>query len=976
MNQKSFLFLLFALIFCGQLSAQTKLSRIYSVKDGLASNTVYNILVDKKGFLWFATDAGVSRFDGTSFTNFSAKDGLTDNDVFYMFEDDEERIWFLCFNQQPCFYHRGRFYNAGNFKELGKIKNYNWHIFYNNLHEVWFAGWDNIYRFKDNKITDFPLPGSYKVRMITKIDSVIYVLKDSDFYAFNNKTNSFVICSGLNLKTSDLNNILDLGKGKFILTDHHDFSHSDIFTCTINPSKHNIDIKFRESFDKEISSYTYEPEKNILRITFTNNTILEKYLLADSLSTIDSFDQNTFISDYKLDIQGNKWISFLHGGVQMFPKTQSNIIAVPSAINNSSTYYSIIRMNENLIVGNNDNTLLFISNGKVNETQRDKFYSANNRIIDLKSDKHGILWLASDNDVIIYNPAKKEFSSLKIFSNIKDMKYDEANDEMLFASSMGSFGVNCSNNFLTHNINNTRTTSIAGNLTDTCWYATLNGLFIYANKRSIPDVSLNSILNSRITCLETDNKKRLWVGTSTNGIFVVQNNNVLFHFTSGDGLTSDIIKNIFIDQHDAAWVSTNLGVSFIRTEETAFYIKRYNDKNNLVDNNVNDILVVNDTVYVVSSTGISYFKSNDTSGNYHFPVYVTRLKTEGAEYFGEDSDINISSKHNSLSLYFTGLSFLSSGDMKYEYYINEINTQPLYTKNNSVTYSGLAPGKYNFYLSATDVFGNKSLYPAHIKFTILPEWYQLLWLRWLAALAVIPLAVIITLKYSSQLEKRKRLQSELNQTISRLELEAIHIQINPHFIFNCLNAIQNSIHNNNTEKAEYFINRFAKLMRKALMLSKETFISIDEEYNFINNYLEVEQLRHNNGFSFLIEIDGSLNKSAPLIPAFCLQPFIENAIVHGIKYLKNEKGLITLQILKKDRLEIRLTDNGIGIEASKKLKEKNLGNHHSKGIELMLARVASLNKIYSRNIEVKITDRGDPDGKDHGTSIVISLNLI
>lgn len=468
----------------------------------------------------------------------------------------------------------------------------------------------------------------------------------------------------------------------------------------------------------------------------------------------------------------------------------------------------------------------------------------------------------------------------------------------------------------------------------------------------------------------------MWVGTSTNGIFVVQNNIVLFHFTSGDGLTSDIIKNIFIDQHDAAWVSTNLGVSYIRTKETAFSIKRYNDKNNLVDNNVNDILVVNDTVYVVSSTGISYFKTTDTSGSYHFPVYVTRLKAEGSEYFGEDSDINISSKHNSLSLYFTGLSFLSSGDMKYEYYINEVNTQPLYTKNNSVTYSGLAPGDYNFYLNATDVFGNKSLHPAHIKFTILPEWYQLLWLRWLAALAVIALAVIITLKYSSQLEKRKRLQSELNQTISRLELEAIHIQINPHFIFNCLNAIQNSIHNNNTEKAEYFINRFAKLMRKALMLSKETFISIDEEYNFINNYLEVEQLRHNNGFSFLIEIDASLNKSAPLIPAFCLQPFIENAIVHGIKYLKNEKGLITLRILKKDRLEIRLTDNGIGIEASKKLKEKNLGNHHSKGIELMLARVASLNKIYSRNIEVKITDRGDPDSKDHGTSIVISLNLI
>jgi sensor histidine kinase YesM len=138
----------------------------------------------------------------------------------------------------------------------------------------------------------------------------------------------------------------------------------------------------------------------------------------------------------------------------------------------------------------------------------------------------------------------------------------------------------------------------------------------------------------------------------------------------------------------------------------------------------------------------------------------------------------------------------------------------------------------------------------------------------------------------------------------------------------------------------------------------------------------VEQLRHNNGFDYSIEIDVSLNRSTPVIPAFVLQPFIENAIVHGIKYLKNERGLISVQIVKKNRLEIKLSDNGIGIAASRKLKEKNLGSHHSKGIELMLARVASLNKIYSRNIDVNITDKSELISGEHGTIIIISLDLI
>jgi len=968
--------LILLLCFCMPAIGQQKLARSYSVKDGLASNTVYAALVDKQGYLWFATDAGVSKFDGTSFTNYSVKDGLADNEVLNMFEDNEGRIWFVCFNQQPCFYSNGKFFNAANFDELKKIKNYSWSITLINKNEVWFSGRGNVYRFKDNKITEYSMPQSKEIAAIAEINDVTYVLTGVAFYFLNPKSNKLELYPNLNLPHSGFASILEISNGSFILIDRPDRNHTFLYKCIVNPEKHVVEEKLCCVYNEELTKSNLDRKNNILSLAFTDNYVLEKDILSDTLATIATHKFTSFVSDVVIDPQGNKWFTFLLGGVKIFPKTQSTVLSIPPEIKNSSAFFSIAKIKEKIIVGNNDNALLFILNGNLDGTERENLYPENNRILDIKIDKHGKVWLGMDNGICIYDPELKKFYQWNTLSNIKDIKYDDLNDVMLFASSRGAFTISCRDTSKVFFINEERTTSIAGTLSDTCWYETLNGLYIFDGKISKPDTSLSMQFKSRVTSLETDKRKRLWVGTSSNGVFVVQYNKIIFHFTEEDRLTSNICKNIFIDDDDNAWISTNLGVSNIKINQKNCTVTKYNDKNYLADNDVNDVLVLRDTVYVVSSTGITYFNKNDVSNNYRFPIYITRIKIAGKEIIPGDSAMDISSKNNTLSISFTGLSYLSNGAVKYAYYITELNDKPLLTNNNSVTYSGLAPGTYNFYVSATDVFGNQSIRPAHLKFTILPEWYQLLWLRWLSGLVFVMLSVFITFKYSRQNEKRKLLKAELNQTISRLELEAIHLQINPHFIFNCLNAIQNAIHKNNAETASYFINRFARLMRKALMLSKESFITIDEEYSFINNYLEVERLRANNNFDYSIEIDPALNKNATFVPAFILQTFIENSINHGIKYLKDERGMIILRFIKTGRLEIRLDDNGIGIKAAKLIDQNTLSQHSSKGLELMQARVDSLNKIYHRNIQVSIIDRAELNKNEHGTSVIISLDLL
>ena len=956
--------------------SQEKLFRNYTVKEGLASNTVYKALVDKKGFLWFATEVGVSRFDGTAFTNFSADDGLADNDVLSMFEDDDGRIWFLCYNRRPCFYYKGKFFNASNFAELQKIKNYNWHMAFFDKNGVWFSGREGIYRFRDNKVTEYPMQDANRLALITKIDSTIYVLKDSIFFSLNEKNEKFEPCPGFNLSLLNAEYKVDLGGGNYIVLNRIDAHHTGLYRCKVDVLKRTLEKRLCCSFDKEIIKNTFDKKNNVLRTTFADNSVVEKDVLTDSLKTIGEYALNSFVSDIAVDDQGNKWFTLLYGGVKMLPSTQSNEISIPPKIKVNTAFYSIVSMNGEIAVGNNDNTLFFIRSGNLKEIKRKNFYRGNNRIMDMKMDKHNKLWLGTDKGIYTYNLFDKQFNAVNIHTNVKDIKYDSVSDMMLFATSNQSFGISCTNPSKTLFINNERTTSIVGNLSDTCWLATLNGLFRYNGLTAPPEKLSMFQFKSRVTSLEADSKKQLWVGTSSNGVFVTHNDSIIFHFLTGNGLTSNICKNIFIDQNDEAWISTNQGVSRVKIDGAHFIITKYNDKNCLVDNDVNDLLVLKDTVYVVSSTGIVFFNKNTIVYNYGFPVYITGIKAGNSEVGVEDSIVYLNSRQNTLSISFCGLSYLSNGDVGYEYYIKELNDKPVFTKGNAVTYSGLAPGAYNFYVNATDAFGNKSIQTAHITFIIAPEWYQLLWLRWAAVSAMVMLTIFITFWYGKRNEKRRRLRSELNQTISRLELEAIHSQINPHFIFNCLNAIQNAVYKNNVETASYFINRFAKLMRMALMLSKESFISIDEEYSFISNYLEVEQLRYNNSFDYTIEIDSTLNKSIAVVPAFVLQPFIENAINHGIKYLKGEKGMITLKFIKTDKLEIRLDDNGIGIAASKKIYQNSSGQYKSKGTELIYARVDSLNKIYKKNIQVKIIDKGELNDNTRGTTVIISLDLL
>jgi LytS/YehU family sensor histidine kinase len=223
-----------------------------------------------------------------------------------------------------------------------------------------------------------------------------------------------------------------------------------------------------------------------------------------------------------------------------------------------------------------------------------------------------------------------------------------------------------------------------------------------------------------------------------------------------------------------------------------------------------------------------------------------------------------------------------------------------------------------------------------------------------------------------QLKKQKQ-ELELATRIAELELKVIKSQMNPHFISNSLAAIQDLNYNLETEKAGLYIAKFSYFLRQILNYSDEDYISISEEIVMIRLFVELEQLRFKNGFAFDLIVDDIFSKDEVLIPSLITQPFIENAIWHGLLPLKNARDpKLTIKIISENGLPvIEIEDNGIGRNADRKEKQKG------KGTQLVIDKIDTLNRpSRTSNYKIQIIDLIGKDETKMGTKIIIYLDAV
>ena len=243
---------------------------------------------------------------------------------------------------------------------------------------------------------------------------------------------------------------------------------------------------------------------------------------------------------------------------------------------------------------------------------------------------------------------------------------------------------------------------------------------------------------------------------------------------------------------------------------------------------------------------------------------------------------------------------------------------------------------------------------------------------YVTGIAFLGLIAYFRIKHIRNQEKKK---TALNKRFAESELKALQAQMNPHFLFNCLNTIKFFITTNNHSAANKYLTKFSKLLRMFLDHSTSESITIEEEINMLRLYIELEQMRFDEGFNFHLQVDESIDYKNTEIPATILQPFVENAINHGLVNL-NRQGNLTLIFEQKNGCIVGIIDDdGIGRAEAARLKNHSTSQHISRGTQLIDDRIKTLNSIREQHIEIQIIDKEDDQHNATGTRVIVTIPI-
>ncbi len=470
------------------------------------------------------------------------------------------------------------------------------------------------------------------------------------------------------------------------------------------------------------------------------------------------------------------------------------------------------------------------------------------------------------------------------------------------------------------------------------------GLVIYNNRsRHVASYDeSNGLSNSSVAAVHIDQKNNIWIATF-NGLNVVKPNGTIGQFFEKDGLPNNEFNRYAVTALDSTklYFGTLNGIASID-------LKKYNKSTSgpLRLNQVTEI----------------------TSKNHRI---VTNLRWQ------TDKKLTIQSQSKTLKFNFSNLDLAHSDDISYWVRIPGYQDEwtPLGNKN-EFEMTKLKQGDYSIQIKTATSLGLEPTTFLSKDFSITTPFYKRT--SSLLTLGILGLFGVFSLIFHyrvNQIKKREEERRKTNERFSELELQALRSQMNPHFIFNALGSIQYFIQTADTDAADAYLTKFAQLMRKYLDASKEKFITLQEETELITLYIDIERLRLDESFDYEINIDDDIAAASVLIPSMLIQPFVENAIVHGLSGLQNKRGLLKIEAHYQEdsSIIIIIDDNGVGRKHSTQTKMAMGKRHKSRGLHIARDRINTLNRMGKTNIQLEIIDKESNTKEPLGTTVVIKI---
>ncbi|HSH65130.1 MAG TPA: histidine kinase [Bacteroidia bacterium] len=501
-----------------------------------------------------------------------------------------------------------------------------------------------------------------------------------------------------------------------------------------------------------------------------------------------------------------------------------------------------------------------------------------------------------------------------------------------------------------------------------------NGIYELKNKQFFHFLPQLHELNIRINSVIEDQKGRLWIASNENGLYCYDEHHQLHAIKKNSELIPNKINSLALDDKNNIWCATTNGL--IKIQNTN-YLKNITVTNFVKEHGVPDIRIekvfsFNESIWCLTKDNLFYFKSDVLKKNSKFPTtYIESISVNGKAVFFKDS-LTTSYDQNNFQIVTTMSSYRNTEKRNFVYKLNGYDTEWHFSNNSDIQYTNLDYGNYELLVYGLNNDNYKSEKPATITFIIKkPFWYT--W--WFILIEVSVLFLLFSFFFNlwrRRIEKKEHEKAVINQRIAEFKMTALRSQMNPHFIFNAIGSIQHYILKNDIKNSSTYLAKFAQLIRNILNNSREEYISLSQEIATLRLYIELEQIRFKNPFTFILEIDNELDMETD-IPTMLIQPYIENSIWHGLMP-KEKDGVLQLSFKKKeDYILVIINDNGVG----RKRKDAENKTHTSRGMSITEQRIQVLESTNTKKFKTTIIDLKDENSIPIGTEVnlIIPINL-
>lgn len=923
----------------------------FTVENGLPSSETYVLHQDKKGYIWIGTDHGVARFDGYNFEVFTTKNGLTDNVVFDIFEDFKGRIWFITFNSKLCYYENGSFQSY----KYNHIIEREAHIKTTSIKNMYVDGGDNLhFASSNNDYLIISKQGTYKkiknssLTIASFHDKLFWTYSHSFVYKKKNETIPILYKS--NNRFENAGEYLLNSRISVVKTPHDDL---------LLKGNDLISLKRKKLILNELDAISLKSTSDGVWIGSYKKGVLHLPSLQDQTRQLRYLDGYS-VSSILRDSEGGYWFSTLEKGIFYTPSF---------AIQNATSKDGLL---DNEVTGiMNDQSDVYA--GFLLSRWQNLF---NPKVLnDKKSGKTHVVFGKLKADFFISSDKIYQLKNGQLSAPIANWTadfYETPNSILFGVNNLYERNLNGEVKLVYNHIldksplrqNNFKTMMKTSD--GRIWIGTLDGLFYFKGNYTTNEGLNDPLFRIRISKLGNHSKWKNIVATKGSGIYFFENGKVIRHITRKEGLLSDLINTFCLTENGEIWVGTNKGLNHIYIDINGIVrVKSITNLHGLISNEISSIFANSEKVYIGTKEGLSVLdRSKFRHNDQQTILEVSGIETLTHKYSPAESHV-FNHKESLIRIRFRTTNYRSLKKGVFQYKLSD-NTDWINTNIPEISLISPLPGSYNLKVKYMNEDGIWTSPIELLKFEIEAPFYTQAYFYILISIFFI---FLVFMGYRHQL-KQVNQQHLMHVKISQLEQKALQAQMNPHFIFNALNSIQSYLIYEENEKAEKYLLKLAQLIRKNLSNSREMNISIKNEIETLENYMELEQMRFKNKFRYTIHNQLDSHQMEMRIPPMFVQPFVENAIIHGFSTLQELGQLdIHFQLIEGGQIRCIIEDNGVGREVA---MQQNKQGHVSFGTTIIEERLSAFKNKHGIEFNVQIEDLEHPNGRK-GTRISINL---